>query len=587
MTIRALGDSALLVDVVSPNALNAAARVAQAAEILREADWPEVVEIVPALTAVCVQLRRGAAWGDMARRVGDAIEAGMRAEPPPVPSRLVTIPVSYGEDHGPDLGDVASHTGLAEQAVIDRHAAGDYLVQAIGFAPGFPYLTGMDAALACPRRATPQERVPAGSVGIGGTQTGVYPQASPGGWNIIGRCPDLLFDPEAKEPSRLRAGDRVRFQSISAAEFEERQREATRQKEIPGGSAGAAAIGGIHGGITGATAIEGIHRGITGAAAIEVIHGGMQTTVQDAGRVGFQSVGVTEGGATDSRARRLANLMVGNAADAAILEWPLQGPKLLFRERRLVAITGARSEGVPFGRPFVVDAGDVLDLSRVPAGCRGNLAIGGGIDVPRVLGSRSTHLAGEFGGWRGRALRTGDVLPLGETTVVEARGDWLVSPSLSRTMGLSRSMTDDIAEIRVLRGPEADWFATAAWRRLLEEPFAASTQSDRMGLRLTGAELLRKTDEEMVSQPVVAGTVQVPPDGQPIVLLCDRQSLGGYPRLANVISVDLPVLAQVRPRGRVRFTETTLEKAEALRLAEERDFARLEAGLRERFRHST
>ncbi len=540
MMIKVLGDTAVLVEVTPRPQPDAFARVHHAVSQLRRAEIAGVRDIVPGLTTVAVHFAPDAHWAEVAKRVRECLEIGFSPGTPiPEPAgRTVELPVCYGGKLGSDLPEVAQHTGLSAEEVVRRHTAGDYLVQAVGFAPGFPYLAGLDPALACPRRATPRRKVAAGSVGIGGAQTGIYPQASPGGWQIIGRTPERLFDVEAAEPSRLRAGDRVRFRSIDEAEF----------ARLEGGASAG----------TEPTAAA-------GAAALEVLHPGLMTSVQDLGRVGYQAVGVTEGGAVDRRALRLANLMVGNAAGAAALEFSLQGPRLRFGDRRVCVVMGAIVAGVPFGRPFVVEAGQEVNLAKVPVGFRGVLAISGGLDVPAVLGSRATHLRAGFGGWGGRALLAGDRLPLGPSDVRDVQSGWLVSPSLAQPV------TDDLPEVRVLRGPEGERFPLAAWNRLLGEPYRVQSSSDRMGMRLQGAVLEPREPMEQVSAPVVAGTMQVPADGQPIVLLADRQSLGGYARMATVISVDLPVLAQVPPGGRVRFIETTLAEAEALRLAEEHD----------------
>ena len=546
MMIKVLSDTALLVESSSSGAGDALDWVTRAAAALRDLGEAGISELVPALNAIGIHLRPEAHWAHVAKRVRECLE-GMSViapEPPETVARVVEIPVCYGAEMGPDLGQVARQVGLSEADVIARHVAAEYRVQAIGFAPGFPYLSGLDPSLACPRRETPRTRVEAGSVGIGGAQTGIYPLSSPGGWQIIGRTPLRLFDLQRAQPALLQAGNRLCFRSIDRAEFEHMQANTDREPRAEGSIPAEPPSG----------------------TFVEVVHGGVQTTVQDEGRPGYQSMGVTEGGAVDRRALRLANLMVGNDAGAAVLEWPSQGPRLRFQEQRICVVMGAIATGVPFGRPFVVEAGETLDLSRVPVGFRGVLAVAGGFQVPSVLGSRSTHLGARFGGWEGRALRAGDRLPLGATTVRGVQSGWMVSPSLARPV------SGDEAEVRVLRGPEGEAFRLAAWNRLLGECYRVRGNSDRMGVRLEGPKLEPRAPLEMVSQPVVAGTVQVPPDGQPIVLMADRQSLGGYPRIASVISVDLPVLAQIPPGGRVRFVETTLAEAEALRLSQARDF---------------
>ncbi len=541
MTILPLGDSAAVIvlgESIEPG-LAARAR-ALAGQIERERpSW--VVEIVPAFASVAVLLDPlSAPEFEVVRAELTRLAAGTEIRAAAGGSRTVEIPVVYGGESGPDLAEVSRHTGLSSVNVIARHAAADYEVHAIGFAPGFPYLGGLPAELAVPRRATPRALVPAGSVGIGGAQTGVYPRESPGGWNLIGRTPLALFDPQRPEPTLLRAGDRVKFRPVAAVDFSG----ATRSDGAR--SDGAAA---------------------RGPAAVEILRPGVFTTVQDLGRPGHRAEGVPLGGAADSLALRVANLLVGNAEGEAALEFTLTGPELKFLRDTLVAIGGADVDGVPPGRPFVIHAGATLDLSRLDRGCRGYLAIAGGIDVPVVLGSRSTFVRGGFGGLVGRTLRTGDRLMV--PNVHRAAGahwqiDARIRPELAPPVTL-----------RVVAGAHTDEFDGG----LMAQAFKVSPQSDRMGVRLAGAALPRSATRELISAPVTPGTVQVPPDGQPIVLLADAQTIGGYPRLAHVITVDMARAAQLRPGDGVRFVMVSLDEARRLRHAQERALVLLRAGL--------
>ena len=546
MTVHPLGDSAAVIVLGEMIAPGVAARArAIATEILRR-EFAWVVDIVPAFASVAVHFDPVRAPEFSAVRAElVAWVAGAESLAAAVESRTVEVPVVYGGDAGPDLSDVARHTGLAPAEVIARHAAADYEVHAIGFSPGFPYLGGLPAELAMPRRVTPRARVPAGSVGIGGAQTGVYPLASPGGWNLIGRTPLALFDPHRAEPALLRAGDRVKFRAVTAGDFFN-------------------AAGG------GSPAPE--KRNARSPTAVEIVRPGMFSTVQDLGRPGHRALGVPLGGAADSFALRLANLLVGNAEDAAALEFTLVGPVLRFLRDALVAIAGAEVVGVASWLPFVVRAGSVLDLSRLGAGCRGYFAIAGGIDVAPVLGSRGTFVRGGFGGFSGRLLQAGDRLPVPE--VSRDPGDhWRIDPRV--VPELARPAT-----LRVVAGTHAEEF-DAAWTM---HEFKVTAQSDRMGVRLSGAALRRATAGELLSAPVTPGTVQVPPDGQPIVLLADAQTIGGYPRLAHVIAVDLPRAAQLRPGDAVRFTPVSLDEARRLAHAQERALVLLRAGLAQKLR---
>lgn len=309
---------------------------------------------------------------------------------------------------------------------------------------------------------------------------------------------------------------------------------------------------------------------------IEVQSPGMLTTVQDLGRPGWQTMGVTPGGAVDRQALRVGNLLLANAPEAAALECTLVGPRLRFSAATYVCLAGAEAEKLPMWRPFRVEAGDELEIGPLRLGARLMVCVAGGIDVPAVLGSRSTHLQAGFGGVEGRALRRGDVLPVGPSQLQPlGSGGWTVSRELV-------PVYETNPRVRVLPGPQWRAFTAAARDRFFATEFAVSPQSDRMGLRLEGAPILRQENEELVSEPVTTGTVQVPPDGSPIVLLADRQTLGGYPKLATVIAVDLPLVAQLRPGDHLRFVRVGRRDAERLFAANERSLALLRAGMKSR-----
>ena len=301
---------------------------------------------------------------------------------------------------------------------------------------------------------------------------------------------------------------------------------------------------------------------------ITIIRSGMLTTVQDLGRRGHRAAGVPLSGAMDAFALRTANLLVGNTEDAAGLECTLVGPELVVSRDTVVAVTGATFAGVTGWRPFVLKAGEILKLGPAQRGCRGYLAVAGGLEVKPVLGSRSTYARAGLGGWEGRALRDGDVLPGPDTSRRIAAG-WRMDERILPAYSASPT-------VRVLRGAQADEFG----RRLLGAEFKLMPQSDRMGLRLGGPRLMRIGGAaELVSSAVVPGTVQIPPDGQPIILMADAQTIGGYPQAAHVITADLPLVAQLRPGDRLKFAEVSLTEAQQLGLARERVLAMLHEGL--------
>jgi len=547
MTIKLLGDLAFLVEVAARPDLDAGTKVLQLCDHLESGRIPSVLEIVPGLTTIGVYFAAGerhakaAAW--LQEALTDWTKAAARASDS---SRLREIPVQYGGWAGPDLERVAQAVGMSPAEVIERHSRRTYRVAALGFVPGFPYLTGLDPELACPRLPHPRTSVPAGSVGIGGEQTGVYPHASPGGWNLIGTTDQILFDPHAEVPSLLRAGDEVKFVPVDRI----------AAKPIPQDQIS-----------------DPIGEGVD---YIEVIAGGVQATVQDLGRWGSQGLGVSVGGAVNARAAAVANLLVGNPRGAAFIEWALRGPKLRLSAPRLVTITGVPVEGYPFACPFIVRAGETLDLTGGGAGGRGYLALSGGIDVPEVLSGRGTHLGAGFGGGVGRALREGDQIPLGAAAAISAQRGWRIDP-----MWAGASLLDPLP-IRIIRGPEQAAMGEEAWQRMLAQSFSISPDSNRMGIRLDGEALAMAERPEMVSQPVAEGTVQLPPGGRPVVLMADRQTLGGYPRIAVVIAADLAELAQAPFGRKISFVEVSADEAEEWRLAGERDLSFLSTSVRSR-----
>ncbi len=305
---------------------------------------------------------------------------------------------------------------------------------------------------------------------------------------------------------------------------------------------------------------------------IKVSRPGMLTTVQDLGRHGVSSTGVTEGGAMDKFALGLANLLVGNAPNEPALEITLAGPELEFSHDALIAITGAEIEGIEHARPIKICAGDRLDLPVVTRGCRAYLAVAGGLNIEPILNGAGTDLRANLGGFRGRALRKGDVLSA-NVMKRETHGRWKLSPTLSPAYSAS-------PEVRVLPGLELGEFGEIFWKT----EFEISTQSDRMGYRLNGRQLKRKSSRELISSAAIPGTVQVPPEGNPIVLMADAQTLGGYPRIAHVAQVDMPLLAQLRAGDHVSFRKIELEEAQTLATQRRRDLNMLEVGLRAKLR---
>ncbi len=294
-------------------------------------------------------------------------------------------------------------------------------------------------------------------------------------------------------------------------------------------------------------------------ATFDVLEAGGLTTVQDLGRYGFQRYGVPVSGAMDGFALRVANLLVGNDEGAAGLELTFSGPHLLCLADTVVAMAGGDLQPrldagtAPAWEAFPIPAGSVLSFRGRRTGARAYLAVAGGIDVPVVLGSRSTYLRSQFGGLDGRPLRPGDLLAAGrEDGAVEARR----LPSFTPTYIGSHT-------VRVVLGPQADAFTRRGVQTLLGSAYTIGADSDRMGYRLEGPAIERSSPADIVSDGTPAGAVQVPGSGLPIILLADRGTTGGYTKIATVISADLPRLAQSGPGDRVFFEAVAVEEAHA------------------------
>jgi len=557
-----LGDAAVAIELGRTMDPVTNARIHALDRALTQADLPGVVELVPTYRSLLVHYdplvvayeELGAGLrGIVARAPGNALpvnatEAEASAD---ASAAVVEVPVVYGGEWGPDLADVARHAGLSEEEVVRRHAAGEYRVAMLGFAPGFPYLMGMDPAIACPRLATPRVRVPGGSVGIADTQTGIYPFAMPGGWRLIGRTALSLFDPLRDPPALLRPGSKVRF-----VPAEPRSLGTFPTAALPVGTASGA--------------------GALSARSLRVIDPGLLATVQDGGRRGYQRYGVPPSGAADGVALAVGNLAVGNEPLSAAIEVTAGAAEFEFIAPSLLAITGATVEAVLSGRPVPpatpLDAGpgDRLRLSLPTAGLRAYVCLAGGVAVPEVLGSRSTYLPAGFGGFEGRALRGGDVLPLGSARARHPRGAEPVRIDLPGD--LFSATTGRTLELPFLPGGQWDDFPLDARQAFLDRSWRVSHQSDRIGLRLEGEPLDGgSAGIGFVSDGTVTGAIQVAGDGLPIALLIDRQTTGGYPKLGAIASVALHLLGQAQPGDELAFRPVSIEEAHrALRALDDR-----------------
>lgn len=327
---------------------------------------------------------------------------------------------------------------------------------------------------------------------------------------------------------------------------------------------------------------------------IEVTKPGLHDAIQDLGRFGYQKIGVVAGGVMDPFSHRVANMLVGNAEKEATLEMTLVGPRLLFKEDALVAICGGdlaptiAGMSMPMWRPVFIRKGSELRFGPAKAGSRSYLAVAGGFTVPVVLGSRSTYVKAGLGGVEGRTLQKGDVLQFesGQSRIMKEKlasggpfqaTDWHIAPKL--LPNLSKRY-----EIKVMRGRQYELFDEVSCQRFWSEPFTVSSQSDRMGYRMNGPTLQLKEPIEMVSEAVTYGSIQVPPDGNPIILVADRQTTGGYPKIGQMSSIDFTKLAQAKAGDQLLFTEVTIEESQRLLLKQEMNLKELRAAIRDKCR---
>jgi len=296
---------------------------------------------------------------------------------------------------------------------------------------------------------------------------------------------------------------------------------------------------------------------------IKIIKAGMLTTIQDLGRYGLQRYGMAVSGAMDSYALLLGNRILGNADNEAAIECTVLGPSIYFEQTQLIVVTGADlspkvdGQPLPMWKPVLIEAGSLVSFGRPNSGCRSYICFGGGLDIPKVMGSRSTYSKGQIGGWQGRPLKEQDRIAFNHPyDGGEGSFSWSMDPRL---------YPDLSAEvIRVMDGPQRDEFESDSLQSFFADVFTVSKNSDRMGYRLQASPLQLKEKKELLSTAVTFGSIQVPPDGNAIILMADHPTTGGYPVIGQVATVDLPLLAQKGPEDNIRFERIELDEAQNL-----------------------
>ena len=533
--LRRLGDRAFLIGVAGP----AAGRVL--AQALRRAlAHTGDVDVVCGFATVAVLLTdRDADLEEVEATVGrlseefEGHEAAVADGATP-PGRLATVPCVFD---GPDLAEVAARTGCVADQVVAYLTARPLTVAVVGFSPGFAYLDGLpEPLLAVPRRDRPRPSVPAGSVALANGHAAVYPTASPGGWQLVGRTGVTLFSPETPPYALLAPGDRVRLAVAGAGDPVDPPRVRAPAWSPPP----------------------------TARLVLAVVTSGLRAVVQDGGRRGVAAVGVPSAGPADPVSFTLANRLVGNTDESATIEVTGGGTRLRGAGPSHVAIVGAapevRVEGmeVPAGQVLPIGEGHVLEVGPLQRGCRTYVAVAGGFVGPAAFGSSASDELCHLGAGPlspGQPLYAGSWAP--------PLGDHIAAGAAS-----SLAAGGTPVELRVVPGPHPEWFEPAALEQLGGMLFVVEGDSNRVGIRLReedGATRLRGhvRDGELDSQGVVTGAVQVPPAGDPVILMPDHATLGGYPVLAVVASADHGLLGQCAPGTRVRLVPIDHDEARA------------------------
>ena len=554
--VRPAGDRAALVDVGST------ARAAALAAACVADPLPGQVDAVCGAASVMLVVDRPFETAALGRHL-DALVATAGAAAPASAQEHVVEVVYDGED----LDEVAEITGLGRDGVVAAHTGAPWSVGFGGFAPGFAYLVGGDPRLEVPRRSASRPRVPAGAVGLAGEHSGVYPRASPGGWQLIGRTAARLWDASRTPAALLAPGDTLRFRAVDRLDDGDADAPDGADADAPGGVTTADAAR--------TSRLEGER---SGPPALEVRRVGLQALVVDAGRPGRAGTGVPRSGPMDRAALVAANTAVGNPPWTAALE-VVGGLRVAARGDLVVVVAGAPADlsattgGVvrrrEHGRALALRDGEVLDVGPPTSGVRSYLAVRGGLDVPAVLGSRCTDTLSGLGP---APLAAGDVLAVGAAAIRAATSPVVPLPSAASSPPSAPSASaarplvrdahgggeaDGSVVLDVVVGPRDDWFVPDAVATLADQPWEVGARSDRVGLRLAaGRPLVRERDEELPTEAVATGSLQVSPDGDLVLFAVDHPVTGGYPVIAVVVDAHLDRVGQLRPGDRVRFRPT-------------------------------
>ena len=528
-----------------------------------------ITEMVTTYAALCIHfepalIRRK----DLIAKIEMVLPEITAAECAPGPVK--EIPVLYGGETGPDLSDCAVTEGKTEEEIVRIHTSHEHYIYMLGFSPGHPYSAREEEPFSFGRRETPRVMIPERSVVVQRNLTNITPFSQPCGWQVIGSTPLDITDYGRNEPFLFEAGDRLKFKAIDRAEYdrirekEEKRRQAEREnaEAVFGEGLGDGPTDGRRGGLS------------DSPADLAVLSPGLMTTVQDDGRFGYQAYGVSPAGPMDPRAFHLANLLAGNAQNTAALEICVTGPEIRVNAGTAVALCGADFGLLVDGMPkpsyaaVPVQKGQVISFTPAKRGRYGYLAFAGGIAVPEVMGSRATLIKNQLGGLGGRKLMAGDRLRL---------GCGLTAGGALRSLPAEvPAAKEETVTLRVVRGSQDDMFTKGSLRYFFNHGAVVTDACDRQGARLQTKPLEFTGAKDIVSDGIPFGAIQVPGDGQPILLLADRQTAGGYAKLGTVITADLGKAGQLQPGQHVRFVEVSPETAELIYLREYEAFRELE-----------
>lgn len=519
-SVRAVGTRAVLAE------LSGTEDVLALQALLFEDPLPGQLDVLAAAETVLVKADSPAS----ARRIGALLLRLDLTAPVQREGGLVVIDTVYD---GEDLAEVGRLTGLGTEGVIAAHTGQVWTVAFAGFAPGFGYMVGEHQQLEVPRRSSPRTSVPAGSVALAGNYSAVYPRRSPGGWQLIGHTSAKMWDLERDQPALAAPGHRVQFRAV---------------REL----------------VTLAEPATGAEVQPHTASGLRIVSPGLQSLVQDLGRHGHSALGVSAAGALDRASLRRANRLVGNAPSAAAVETVAGGLTVQAVGDQVLAVAGAPAElaieppsdaeygpvrrTVRMATPFALLDGETLRIGALESGFRSYLAVRGGVDTAPVLGSRSTDTMSGIGP---APLAAGQVFAAGGESESGVVGDPELQPVFPGT---------GVTVLDVVPGPRADWFDQAALDSFSSQEWDVKPQSNRVGMRLAGTPLQRSRQGELPSEGTVAGAIQIPPEGLPVLFLADHPITGGYPVIGVVVDSQLDIAAQIPIGGKIRFRWAPAEK---------------------------